>query len=144
MFFAGKLFYCELYKKQLKPQHLKKHSVMKKSVISLILSCLSSLTVFADPTQVETEVTRNTHPVTPDRDRAPMRVPVEIFYDLECSTVTVIGPDVDGTVRIINGDSVIDETDCINASFLLPASLTGRLTILVETEYWTATGILNL
>lgn len=98
----------------------------------------------AETTQVNVVVERKSNNKENGFDRAPMRVPVEIFYDSECSTVTVIGPDVDGTVRIINGDSVIDETDCINASFLLPASLTGRLTILVETEYWTATGILNL
>lgn len=117
---------------------------MKKILIACALLSFCSSTLIADPTTIDVVIDKKGDDNHSDRNRAPMRVPVEIWYDSDCSMITVCGPEQDGTVCILNRGTVINAADCINSSFILPESVSGLVTILIEADEWTATGLLNL
>lgn len=74
------------------------------------------------------------------RDRAPMRIPLSIYYDTETNIVEVVGPEsLQAQVTIRNEYNEIESVSYVlNSCHFI--SEPGMHTILIQGEGWTATG----
>lgn len=75
--------------------------------------------------------------------RAPMRIPLEVWYDAVVSTIFITyNGDLGGEVLIYRDGQLIDRSPEINTTFQVLES--GLYVIEINTDSWTATGSLEI
>lgn len=76
-------------------------------------------------------------------NRAPMRIPVDVYYNTENRVIKVEGSEtIDAEVYIYNKyEELVDYSSTINAEFQL--TMPGEYTILIQSESWYAEAIVN-
>lgn len=76
-------------------------------------------------------------------DRAPMRIPVDVYYNTENRVIKVEGSEtIDAEVYLYNKyEELVDYSSTINAEFQL--TMPGEYTILIQSESWYAEAVVN-
>jgi hypothetical protein len=76
--------------------------------------------------------------------RAPMRISVEAYYNIECNTIDIVYEGCsDGEVTLYLNDNIIGYDSIINTSFQLP-SISGLYRIEIVSENWSAQGYIQI
>lgn len=75
--------------------------------------------------------------------RAPMHICVDAYYDELSSTITVnYDGEASGEVFLYHNGVLIERSSDINTTFIITES--GNYAIEINTEYWTATGSIDI
>ena len=75
--------------------------------------------------------------------RAPMRISVEAYYDSVAGTISInYDGEAEGEVNLFRNGELIDSSSEINTVFLILGS--GFYTVEINTDYWTATGSIEI
>lgn len=75
--------------------------------------------------------------------RAPMRIPVEAWYDADTDTISIIYyGEATGEVNLYRDEQLIDSSSEINTTFQIAES--GFYTIEINTEAWSASGSIEI
>ena len=112
-------------------------------IIAFMAVMLPLLSHASEGQSTTTPVAMDTHPIDnrPQETvhRAPIRIPLEVWYDAVASTISItyIG-DVSGEVLIYRDGQLIDSSSEINTTFQVLES--GLYVIEINTDSWTATG----
>lgn len=117
---------------------------MKKLIWIIAVIFTTTLTSFADDEKVLININKNEkHTDNPKWDRAPMRIPVEVYYNSENKVIRVEGSEtVEAEVFLYNKyEELTDYSSTINAEFQL--TLPGEYTILIQNENWYGEAIVN-
>ena len=122
-----------------------------KKIFSIIIAfmalVLPVLAQESDGKPKSQAVTLNTHTLDnkPNETihRAPMRIPVEAWYDADVATISIIyyGED-EGEVNLYRDGQLIDSSSEISTTFSISES--GFYTIEINTEAWTAKGDIEI
>lgn len=75
--------------------------------------------------------------------RAPMHISVEAWYDALSESITIIyDGEASGEVFLYRDGVLTESSSDINTTFIVTES--GNYTIEIDTEYWTATGSIDI
>ena len=76
-------------------------------------------------------------------NRAPMRIPVDVYYNTENRVIKVEGSEtIDAEVYLYNKyEELVDYSSTINAEFQL--TMLGEYTVHIQSEYWYAEAVVN-
>lgn len=117
---------------------------MKKLFLIITVTFTTVFSSFAEDERVPVTIHKedcNTKKMTPDR--APMRIPVDVYYNIENRVIKVEGSEtIDAEVYLYNKyEELVDYSSTINAEFQL--TMPGEYTVLIQSEYWYAEAVVN-
>lgn len=113
---------------------------MKKLFVIIAMIFATTLTSFADDERVFISINKNEKQSdNPKWERAPMRIPVEVYYNSDLNTITIIGDEsVTAEVFLYNASGILENySSSLNTVFTLASS--GEYTILIQGEGWYGT-----
>lgn len=118
---------------------------MKKLLLTIALFFSVALMSYAED-RVPVTINQKEEPTSSENkkwDRAPMRIPVDVYYNTENRVIKVEGSEtIDAEVYLYNKyEELVDYSSTINAEFQL--TIPGEYTILIQSEYWYAEAIVN-
>lgn len=117
---------------------------MKKLFLIIAMVFITTISSFAEDEKVP--VVLNNEKQTSSKntwERAPMRIPVDVYYNTENRVIKVEGSEtIEAEIYIYNKyEELVDYSSTINAEFQL--TMPGEYTILIQSEYWYAEAIVN-
>ena len=123
---------------------------MKKIITSIIAFMALALPITAlesSGKSSSTPIALNIPPIknkpNPTIHRAPMRIPVEAWYDADTDTISIIYyGEATGEVNLYRDEQLIDSSSEINTTFQIAES--GFYTIEINTEAWSASGSIEI
>lgn len=116
---------------------------MKKFLIGA-LACSIAFVAMAEGEKVPIVIKKESTPIEKDkRERAPMRIPVEVYYDRDTRVVEIVGSEsVEAEVFLYNATGTLENySPALNTEFRLISS--GEYTVVIQADNWSATGIIN-
>lgn len=113
----------------------------------MILSLLSFINIasFAEKEKIPTDIHRTMDPNKSTQvDRAPMRIPIEVYYDFDTNEIEVIGPDtIEAEIFIYNASRELESySSVLNVS--LPVLSPGNHTIIIKNDGWYMEGFISI
>ncbi|MDE6199022.1 MAG: hypothetical protein K2G06_04185 [Muribaculaceae bacterium] len=117
---------------------------MKKLFLIIAMVFTTTICSFAEDEKVL--ITINKRSETPDNstwERAPMRIPVDVYYNTENRVIKVEGSEtIEAEIYIYNKyEELVDYSSTINAEFQL--TMPGEYTVHIQSEYWYAEAVVN-
>ena len=113
-------------------------------IITVIFTTMSSS--FAEDEKVPVVINKEEQTSNNNKNtwnRAPMRIPVDVYYNTENRVIKGEGSEtIDAEVYIYNKyEELVDYSSTINAEFQL--TMPGEYTILIQSESWYAEAVVN-
>lgn len=115
----------------------------KKFLISALISSIAFVAM-AEGERVPVVIEKENLPTENTKvDRAPMRIPVEVYYDRDTRVVEIVGSEsVEAEVFLYNATGTLENySPALNTEFRLISS--GEYTVVIQADNWSATGIIN-
>lgn len=113
---------------------------MKKLFLIIAMIFATTLTSFADDERVSVVINKKEQTSSKNTwERAPMRIPVEVYYNSDLNTITIIGDEsVTAEVFLYNASGMLENySSSLNTVFTLASS--GEYTVLIQGEGWYGT-----
>ena len=118
-----------------------------KRLITALLILFASFTTFADIIPIDVKGgKKSTDEPQPEngRQRAPMRLPIDVWLDTEALTVTIdCYGEIDGAAYLYDSrGNIVDAAPSLDAVLSLPSA--GSYTLYLAGDSWEATADINL
>lgn len=113
-----------------------------KSSLSLFSLLLAGCIFASSPIPIK--IDRKNNSSTSHRDRAPLRVSLDVSYEPEEQIIEVNCDNWDGEVYLYNSsNTVVDYSPMINCTFSIAKQPSSTYFIVITTETWEATGVIT-